>query len=526
MLLAAALLLLTACPVEDPSTSVPEGWFYDSECGDSGDAPLWFFLFGHHYGGPGGFYPTTEMYLEMLDALEDMGVADQSHFFFDGISVDLLQQEDPMGLLRGRLLTAGVGFGYHGEEIHGPGPTILDMTQGIGWQETEDLIASRYTTQITYALDPVSRLIDPDYGDDLLSGASGGVQLVKDYFGTTLDVMPNHGMPSPPTGLSLRAINDFPFFQGANFLAWHWYRDQGLPSEYGDPAWNYFGRDIYLLWHMGRLTFKNPEETYWMSLEGPKRTRQLLRTLPRCRPSFTKILIEEPVADMGAAIQVALDWIADHPNSAFVTRKLLEEKVGPATGTLDAATLETGARYLILEWDGGPPDGMRVGEDAWWSLADGLEALAKAVAVTRDGGNLPDSVEVTGIYGPRGEPEEQIYHPGSTSLVTLRRSDVAAAADAVVQVLAAEKEPFLPLVFRVGDQDINVAEFLLALAQTYVMARDGSAAETVTVSSRRMWPAIGEGEAAAFQALSATEPLPLFYDQMQMWTVKPARIDW
>ena len=244
-------------------------------------------------------------------------------------------------------------------------------------------------------------------------------------------------------------------------------------------------------------------------------------------PSLPTEAVRSPVerqALYGATCST-LEWLAGvslpATGGSFVSPVDLEAMVDPGTGiAVSAAELATAADDLILrrgmlafpDW-AGVSWGFCRGDYQYFSLADMYILLVQALAAYLDDGELPPTVDLLPVYGPRVDaPPSQPYNR------LLMRSVLAEAADQAERLTDGtwrlEPRNAVPSTSSPGSTEINAMEFLLLMAETYMVVyeQEDPGNPLINLFPTAQWPMT--------QAVLGLEGRAT--DTGDSWTVKPA----
>ncbi|MBI3694789.1 MAG: hypothetical protein HY238_08120 [Acidobacteria bacterium] len=440
---------------------------------------LYVHVFMHHYVGGGGFYPSAQDLRAFAELTQKYHVP--ATFFFDGILVERLQEEDPA--IFEYLNGIKAPLGYHAEETHGPFPVATNLlggrlpglppsgsassvTYGRPWNEAVEAVIQRYSHRI------VPGPINPDTKQ--MNMRQGG-----QLSGFLLE------QPSVPTvgvgGAVMRGTSPELIEQGLSIAG---------------P-----GNDFF--WFMNRLNYK-------------------IRRHPAGNLPFRFLevgLVAWPPRGMAGVEEQLQQLVAEVkavPGSRFITPGELAGLFEPQNArSAEKDELRRIADKLIAGWVGRPPDFVDVGARSY-SLADAYEALATALAQYGAKGTFPERVRATGLYGPIAEPGEI----RSCKVGKLPAAAVCAAASIALEEAGRLNPRRVPIITRVGEVELNAAEFLLAMSRVY-RALAGSMPATVDVEPSSTVPPYADVIERLFQP---GDSRPLWYSKLQLWTVKPASL--
>ena len=473
-------------------------------------APVYFWLYSHHYGGKGGYYATVDEIGMVADACERHDVEEQCTLFLDGITIEerLQGQDDFVASLKRR----GFSIGYHGEDVHGPYP-IIEPYAGL----TETPADTRLTTS-GQSFDQAAALVEERLshsieGVQLRSGSVvrnaggstgrgvGGLKAVRELVDRDVDVVSAHGLFFPPAGVALRRLNTAVIGQDTGPFAEHFRR--GISdTSLNDAVEAYLGWDTTLMWHMGELTLRTLASNVlpaWDS-KGPEGEafRTALDGLPLSVPTVVVYNMKADVADLDAALGEIEAWVDAHPGSAIVSPGELADLVEPHDTSYVAKDV---AQAVVDGWDGGPPNALYLSNSSAASLAEGFEVLVHHLA---DGDT---KVTTSGVLGPTGRASELERAAGSVTA-----SDVRAAAEVLQDELG---DSGIPTNVSIGGKQVGFHQALHAMAhvtlgESKVTLTDGTYAPPLAVALDRGWKRDAD---------------TAFWTAAQLWTVKPAHFD-
>jgi len=260
------LPLLLGCSDATPSEEVGSG----PQAIPGGASPLYVFLFAHHYGGTGGFYAETDKIQSIGNACIERGITDKCTLFFDGILVQELERKAPDFQDWIRLHRFPVG--YHGNDIHGPYPIIVDFSEwtsgrsgeknrvvqtGDSWDQAVDALRARYSGKLSgYQIGADGYIDRSGSGMRIDDAAQGGISAVRSYIGRDPEIITGSALYQPAAGEALRTLSDFTVYQDSG--AFQYKHAKRVPD--GDAlsaaVEGYLGSETTVFWYMGRLAFK------------------------------------------------------------------------------------------------------------------------------------------------------------------------------------------------------------------------------------------------------------------------------
>lgn len=482
---------------------------------------LYVHVFMHHYVGGGGSYPSAQDLRAFADLTQKYRVP--ATFFFDGILVERLQEEDPT--IFEHLNRLKVPLGYHGEESHGPYPVstcLLDgrlpppltrpvsiessLTYGRPWNEGVEAVLQRYSHRIVPGpVNPDTKQMDmsQDRPSDLTR--IGGLALVRKAFGRDVSIIIAHSIESAPAGYAFQQMSGFLLEQPSAPTVGAYGVMGGTPPELIEQGLSIAGAGNDFFWFMNRLNYK-----YRQRPAGnlPFHFKEVILT---AWPPRGMAAIEEQLQQLITQVKAV-------PGSRFITPDELAGLFEPQNARpVGKDELRRMADKLIAGWTGRPPDFVDLGAQ-FFSLVNAYEALAKALAHYSREGRLPSSVTITDLYGPIAEREEVVVlsKEGRVPLAAL-----CAAASQALEETGRLKPRRVPIHTMAGDAKLNAAEFLLTMARGYRALAGGSRPASVDVEPSATTPPYADVIERLF---SPSDERPLCYSKLQLWTVKPASL--
>jgi len=417
------------------------------------------------------FITTLNRHLDLMDSL---GL--RVDYYFTGLAAKKLAQWSPATL--NRLLNAGHAIHYHGAN-RPPYPQLVEQIRGENWEE--DVATAR-----TYEAEG----INPATGEYV-----GGIKAFREVFGRD------------------------PFATGRFFEASILYVDKELGARMAVGLKDNTGASRDDAWFLGvliRPTLAGLSASGLMraALQGHQEqylayARQLLSRVGGPMPLAMLPIHDHdffapipPNREKVWALYRQVLFMALEMGFQVVTMpdiyRMVQNHPAP---TISREALRQAAQTLIqtMEASGYPPEYLTLGE-AYYSLAEIFEGLARSLAEYHTTARLPDSVATHDLLGPT-EPFASQVASGSLPL-----EKVLEAAMAVTAAL----EDRLPARIEVNQQVVNPAEFLYLMAQAYETLTQG---RTHSVSLRAIQP-------LPSPVMENQEADPL--TKLQFWTFKPA----
>jgi hypothetical protein len=493
--------------------------------------PIFFFVFGHHYLGGGGTIPSVLDIDEYAEILSRYGV--KGTFFFDGIVVEHLIQEDP-GIFE-RLNAQDICLGYHGEETHGPYPVLVDyflkgvtnqdmIVAGLEWNEAVHVVEERYTHAIEHgSIDPLTHKIDLRQGGRSDRSRKGGLALVQEAFGRDVDMITTHSFEAAPAGYAFARLSQSQVVQATPPLASHGMTIFGVP-ELEKPAMSLCGIESLFIWYMNKINTKEHGEDEIMVFVGTSLEQSFLKlqVLDRRRPHVASIIMldgpDKTKDNFKNLIEyVANDFIPKNRGSCFIdARDVLAMIEAQNEHPLTQAVFKELSAEIVRRWQGRPPDWLHI-KLGDYSLVNAFEGLVLALTSYQETGHLPGEVQNTELLGPIGEPEEA--KPGVAGTIHIK--DFLREMVKISKNLYTVEPKRVPLSVFVAGHTLNTAELLLLMARVYLAVLEGrELAEFPLVPAE-----INPPYADILQTIFHPENIrPLWYSKLQLWTVKPARL--
>jgi hypothetical protein len=492
--------------------------------------PIFFFVYGHHYLGGGGTIPSVVDLDEYAGILSRYGV--KGTFFFDGLLVEHLLQEDPA--IFERLNAQDICLGYHGEETHGPYPVIVDylyhgvtnqdnLVNALTWNEAVQTIEERYSHAIEHGpIDPLTHTYDIRQGGYSDLSRIGGIALVQQAFKRPVEIITTHGLEAAPAGYAFSKMSNFKVAEACPPLTAHYFSIIGKPGL-EEVAMSLGGRDSIFLWYMNQLHTKEYREDEIMVFLDTsfEKARQNLLSLERQRPHLVSVLMlngpglsKTNFVDM--IRYIATDFIPSDGVSRFVTpRDMLAMVEEQNEQPLTRAVLKELATEIVKQRQGRPPDWLQI-HHGDFSLVNAFEGLALVLASYQKTGHLPEEVHNTDLLGPIGEPEEA--RPGVAG--SIPTSDFLREIVRFSKNFYTDEPKRVPLSVVVAGHSLNTSELLLLMAHVYLAVSEGQVLTEYPLEPAEVTPPYAD----IFQTIFHPENIrPLWYSKLQLWTIKPAR---
>jgi hypothetical protein len=213
--------------------------------------------------------------------------------------------------------------------------------------------------------------------------------------------------------------------------------------------------------------------------------------------------------DTSAALSyLALDFVKANSGSRFVSSDDVVAAIAPsAYWTVNKATLDALARWIVQKWNGRPPNYASDGVD-FYSLRDSFTLLAKALGESE----LPISTQLTAAYGPRTSES-------GAGAVALSATEIRSLAKNLAQKYVSESWASTPTAQLEGSVQtsagsINTAQLLYAMALCYAKTYAKHAFSTVQVPASEAMPETYQ----LLKDLGSARP------EGDAWSLKPARI--
>jgi hypothetical protein len=234
-------------------------------------------------------------------------------------------------------------------------------------------------------------------------------------------------------------------------------------------------------------------------------------------PATLKALVDQNAVEVGYKNDEAtLRWLLEeflpaNPASRFISIRDLEAVSTSSNSEVSADQLKALASDLegfLAKMPMQPPDFLRAG-NRFFSLAESFQLFANALAVADHTGSLPNSVELTPMYGPLALANDMGDIKGEVPVSAVMKIAAQLAPKLANTAWKRVPDNSVPTFIQVGSLHLNAAQFLHLMARAYL---DPSPGKTVPVS------AITLTTRAAFMFPKNT----LMIDQSNAWTYKPA----
>jgi hypothetical protein len=422
--------------------------------------------------------------------------------------------------LTGALMTEeylDLGYSAFHEPTYSTNPLYDDLYRAWGWDER------------VVALDHLlSKARDPLTGEDLPTG-SGGLKLFLSQLGTPTsvagvgeDASQLHAIDRYDRDALILGIDDGPSGVGTTVEDSYAGTLVSMLSE--DPSTPY---GVY--WEGGRLHLALDDAglSPVLARDGMSASETAMNDLDRRRVNVvpvlvmdtgtycnaSKVVLGDPVlsptqwayshpgapqlpseATYGAderqarydATCATMDWLASgflpETGGRFLSPTDVGTMVDPGSGiTVSAAEMATAADDLIVrrnalhfpDWVG-ISWGYCRGDYQYFSLADMYGLLVQALAAYSEEGTLPTTVDLVDVFGPRGEapPSQPWNRVLLDSVVAEAGRQVGAITDPHWRV-----DPLgaVPTTSSPGGIELNAMEFLLLMAEAYIILFEGDA---------------------------------------------------
>ncbi len=498
------------------------------------DNPVYIMAYAHHYLGGGGIYPRAADIDALRTAVEETQIP--ATFFLDGILVAELLAEDAS--IFSRLTnSAFLELGYHGEETHGPYPVPIaafnmdqSLTAGMTWDEAFAAASDFASFARSYSfLDSNAEIREVDrftpwVQDDV---EPGGVKLLRDtVLGQPLAIATYHGLVSPPVQLAFMSIAPVAVLQGTVPVSSH-----GIQNNVPEPGLIAdllaLGGPQDLFYYMGSLQTK---EVAGAELNGDlANIQQQLADLERSRPRFVTLnLIMAPgdASDVSEILSYIKDeFLPANPGSHFIRPQELLNWVEPIqVAPVDIAGLKALAQAVsTLFINNGIPN-MVTANDRTYSLSEAFEILAGGLAHYNQTGSFPESVTVSQLLGPIGDPHD-VDHVVMRSRPIQQVLDAASTALQTIETdISATRPARIPFSNPIDDEAINSAELLRVMADTVLKLDEGSTpTDSVDLNPSYLVPPYSDHLDLLYDQTPTS--LPLWYAKLQLWSVKPAHFN-
>jgi hypothetical protein len=212
------------------------------------------------------------------------------------------------------------------------------------------------------------------------------------------------------------------------------------------------------------------------------------------------------------------EFLPDNPECRLVTAAEIPSLFKTQnTSELSRSEVREVVRTMASGWQDRPPDYIAAaGEN--FSLVNAYEALAKMLTCFGADGQLPIAVSLSEWYGPIGEVSD-VGHADSGRLAL---DSILGAARAALRRAETLEPPRPPLMIQVAGQDLNAAEFLLVMARAFLALDAGTEPGSIEVTPEKITPPYA---AIMERIFHPGYDNPLWYSKLQLWTVKPARLN-
>lgn len=223
-----------------------------------------------------------------------------------------------------------------------------------------------------------------------------------------------------------------------------------------------------------------------------------------------------------------VEWLADNAlplvGGSFVSNQDIVDMVDPGTGIsvsqseIAAAANDLLARWTLLRYPNwvGTSWGFCRGDYQYFSMADMYGLLAQALAEYDDETMLPATVPLVTVHGPtEGAPPSQPWNRLRLGTIV---SEAARQSDQLTDdIWRMTPQNAVPTTSAPGGVDVNAMEFLLLMAEAYLVLYEGTTSGDPLLSlyPSLQWPVT---QAALDLEGKAT-------DTGDSWTLKPASSD-
>jgi hypothetical protein len=231
-----------------------------------------------------------------------------------------------------------------------------------------------------------------------------------------------------------------------------------------------------------------------------------------------KAFLERSLIDADARKeQESLRWLLErffpeNPGSRFVSVTDLK-KMAPTS--LDSGVtrqrLQEAAANLLSEYAHTQPyaPGFVPGNDEYFSLSDMFELLSGALAQFSRTGSLPDTVQLTNVYGPLEVTPETGINEGEFSVESISRAAAGLWDTLRNQTWAPVPANTVPTWVTVDGSRVNAIQFLILMAESCL---DPTPGKKMKVERSVM-----------ISRVAAAYPRRIFMEDLgNAWTVKPA----
>jgi len=459
------------------------------------------------------FAMVPEQARELGTLLESHGV-DINHagyFTIDGRTIKRLERDAPEQVVYLRNLE--VPFLYHGEEMRST-PGISELIRGKTWEEAVELVIERYSHKMdSFGSIDVTR--------------PGGLPYLESVLGRPAHFFASHSIFGAPSQYAYRRLSPY---AECELGRGEFHGLQGYPDEIR-KQFMYLGNKSEFFWYMGSL-YINPH--HYVGFRNEQSLENLKRELNRVdRTRKTMVMIVATGADVQEVYEppiryIAEEFIPDNPGSRFVSTKDLIEMMMPEHGKiLSMETLNRAVDVLLENWEGRPPNHVKLPDEAL-SLTDMFQALTGALNSYNSRSRLPESVLTTELYGPIGqkemlsrttEPRQPFSDRGILMTASQIHRDMREYPRVEYSPVPLNRVPYL---ISAGNRGfINAAEFLLLMAKEFMIVYNTGKPGDVSWEKADILPPSGD----LWEKMSSRseETYPLWYSQLQLWTVKSQR---
>lgn len=515
------------------------------------EPPILLFAFSHHYNGKGGYYPTAAEVRGIGEACDEVGLTNKCTLFLDGVLVDQLQQSDPS--LRQWFRSNPFPIGYHGDDTHGPNPLVEDLAEMLGQPNSTRLVPqgadfdsaissvrNRYTKHLSgYEIKP-DRYLNRSQRSTVQSSQPGGIELVQDYTGRSVEIITGLALFQPLVSLALEGMSDYYVHQESGPFASHFSQKSCDPRELTQQIGDFMGTDTQVFWFMGRLAVKGRRNSTLPQIDedsargghpsgggsdrppkgkkpprgkksgGPPSDRSAHGTggnsssfeaavhkMPRSRTAPT--LYNFKMSGDPDRVADGLRLLQSREDVVFVTAAdvwLLVE--GPQVTLSPTQT----ATALKAAWSGGPPDSLDVqGSPA--SLTDAFQVLAEGLT------SGSTAATVSPVLGPMGKPSTLSQASGTVSATEVK----AAAASTLAAV---QRDRALPMNISVGSKSVGFHQYLYLMAEATLSPN----AAKISIPSATHAPPFASW---LVSVMGRPDKDIDFWTTCQYWTARPAR---
>lgn len=492
-------------------TYKPARWNISGLASAGAKKPVLFWIYGHHYGAR---YADPSVIRKFADLLVKLNL--KGTFYCDGILADKIERHDPS--LFAYINSLQMPIGYHGEDTHGPQPNAPRTTNNKNWEQAVEAVKERYS----HAQKVVWMNSSEDWINMNASGESdfskpGGIVAVQQAFGRDVDILTDHSLNAAPAGYAFMELTKAKMAQGT-LLSYHGMGPELQHNqELLEQVFGIGGLENPLFWYMNQLNTKEIIETL---LIPSNQLKEEFGKLDRSHVNFVTVLMEPDehtgsLTDFEERLRYIKDeFIPQNPGSRFVIPQdllnLVDSQTPPA---ISKKQLENICDYLLNHWSARPPNSIMIPGDRNYSLAQAFEALVNSLSAVQSTHQLPESVTVSDYLGPIGEKNELVHVSNSQISVP----DILQAAGLVKQNLPESKYHSIPFQISAGNNNMNTAEFLEAMAKTYRAISSRQQTAFINVDSSDVVPPYGDILVKAVAPMDTA----IWYSQLQLWTVQP-----